>query len=151
MLRGSKLVFGCITCLLSIGLAACMFQKPVREDLVGLWVERQKASNAGDTATYASFRLFADGRFEAHGIPREYFTFPGPRISNVSGSWWLEASSKDPFDFPRVMLRFDRSEDCYAFESQLLISTDGREYILFAWYGDMSDRITFVKRDNAVK
>lgn len=146
MLRGKKLFFGWIVCLLPIGLAACMLSpKPSHEDIVGLWVERRESPSTADLTPHASFNFSADGRFEATDLPREYFTFPGPRISSVSGSWQLDISSPDPFAFHRVNLVFDRSRDSYAFESNLFVSTDGHGYILFAWYGDESNRITFTK------
>jgi len=147
MLKSNKLFLGGLVCLLSVGLTACVLRKPIPEDIIGLWVERRPTSRVGSYTPCASFSFSAGGRFEVHNIPREYFTFPGPRIGSASGSWQLDTSSTDPFALRVINLTFDRSTDSYAFESRLLISTDGRERILFAWYGDESNRITFVKRN----
>jgi len=147
MVRGSKILYSWIICLLPLYLTACVPKKPTPESIVGLWVERRTTSSSGDSTVCASLKFFEDGRFEARGIPTEYFTFLGmsPTRIDATGSWELDTSSTDPFAWHQVNLTFDpMSGFPLGFHSGLYFY--GGE--LFAEL-DAGNRVTFVKRDKA--
>ena len=128
-------------------LTGCLPQKPTADNIVGQWVEeRQSSSNSGTTAGCAVFKFYANGQFEAHNIPQEYFSIslPPSRIDAV-GEWELEIN-KDPLGWDALNLKFDLPGRA-SFGSKLNVASDGSERTLFAWRGDESIRVSFVKRE----
>jgi hypothetical protein len=148
MTNGDASLLGAVACLLLAGLTACVPPKPTREEIVGLWVERGVPASTSPSDG-GSFEFFRDGRFEARNVPREYFISKGtsPTRISTSGSWELDTSSKDPLVFHRVNLKFDPLQGYpLGFGSYLLISADEHGSVLFAWMGDESNRVTFIKK-----
>ena len=92
-------------------LGACLPSKPVREDIIGLWVEHP---TSGENPTRCgSFEFYEDGHFEAKKIPREYFVpigYDAPEQIDAQGSWELDTSSNDPFAVHRIKLLFSPTE-----------------------------------------
>ncbi len=151
MPRMAMFISGQIFFLLSVILTGCLPPRLKPEGIVGLWIEIKTPIGpiipSGDCG---SFEFFANGKFAAQNIVREYFMLPGVsptlRIS-TSGTWELEPPPQDPFAFQRVNLKFEPSEGYPArFESSIRISENEHGYLLEQWIGE-SRAITFARKD----
>ncbi len=147
MLKGRKLAFCLVVCLLSSVLAACLPQKPVPDDVIGLWVERYEDDDVRTPVALcaAYFRFFPDGRFEAHNIPARFFYGKGPRV-DTSGTWRLDTTSNDPFALHKIHLRFAPIPGEYGVTTSVVFPIGSRDVF---WTFVERPSATFGKEDEA--
>jgi hypothetical protein len=146
MAKSLQVLFKCASCLFAVALTACLWQKPTRLDIIGLWVEEYEGVARTVPENKASLDFFANNRFEAHNIPQQYFIDAGlnPERIDVSGSWQLDTSSNDPFQPYEVMLKIDPFRGYpYGLERHLSLWRDASG--LFASEGGDNIYINFVK------
>lgn len=142
--RGLQLILAIVV------LSACsLIDENIEEqDLVGVWIEdRENCEN--ELPACARLEFMENGRFSATNIPYDYFGY-FPISSNVrfdaSGEWKIEISS-DPLGHDKIELLVDSvSYRSYlSYYDTLYIEGRKWNFNLYAWHGDPSNRINFVK------
>lgn len=134
--------------LLLLTLTGCSLSDPEQSDIVGQWVERTTGPS-GKSAGCATIEFLADGRFEARGLPEEYFILANaPATSRVDafGEWSLVKLSGSL----RVELEFDPNPNSrfqQGYTSELHISAHDGQLYLYAWAEDEADQLIFDKGD----
>lgn len=146
-----RCLYGCLICIVVLGLAGCIPTSPTRADIIGLWVERRESSRVKDEGPCAYFEFSETGMFKAHQIPREYFildrSLPLTRLTRIdaTGSWVMDPIPADPFALTKLQLTFDSAPGYpEGFTSQLSI-TYPPERVLLAGVAD-NPWLTFYKR-----
>ena len=142
------IIFG----LFCLGITSCALHRPTEKDFVGLWVEDSDICQGSNIC--GSFEFFPDGSFYAQNIPDIYFgyvpTFTNTSRINGLGTWQLEVPD-DLLRDSEINLYFDHNQDIgnppY---NSVLYSSNWKEYNLFTWLGDESDRIVFKKDNRAI-
>ena len=136
--------------LLCVLLTACYFivDEIEGQDLVGVWVEdREDCENELSGCAWLEFT--ENGHFKATNIPSDYFGY-FPFSSNAkfdaSGVWEIELSS-DPLGNHKINLRFDPVPlmNYPVYNDTLYVVGKKGGFNLFAWHGDPSNRIDFIK------
>ncbi|HJW91214.1 MAG TPA: hypothetical protein VJ436_11295 [Anaerolineales bacterium] len=143
--------FGGLWLLLCVLLAACSLLKVdnIEEpDLVGVWKEDSESCENG-LPDCAWFEFKDGGHFEAKNIPGKYFGFflaPPHPYFDASGGWEIELSA-DPLGKHKILLRFDQVSvrDYPVYNDVLYVSGKKGRFNLFAWHGDTSNRVTYLK------
>jgi hypothetical protein len=135
-------------------LSSCFPAILMEDDIVGLWVEAKYSPTIGNGENCASIEFLENGQFEAHSLPKDYFTPaklpPNARVRvDASGEWLLRSPSSDPYKNREIELIITKPDALY--NSLMLLTTIG-EPMLYAGFGDLSDSVIFTqKRDEWCK
>ena len=149
-----KLPWLLLCVLLTVACSLIRVDEIEKQDLVGVW--KEESENCEKTSQDCSwFEFTADGIFRARNIPGEFFGYvkpyqlPSNNLFDASGTWKIELSS-DPLGNHKVRLRFDRDPETGVpvYNDVLYVSGKKENMRLFAWHGDTSHRITFVKSED---
>lgn len=142
-----------LCCLLLFVLAACTkLTKVTNNDVIGDWIE----VNATCHNDCAHLELFGDGHFEGKHIPTKYFgaldSLNLPSRINSDGTWILNEPT-DPLNYYELELTFPcpplfKGKGCY--HTTTYIDRNEQDKI-FTWYDDVTNKLTFQKKNNEVQ
>ncbi len=150
MTTNKKIVQIIMTGMLFAASTSCLIKTFSREDILGLWMESIYSSSFEKGGECASIEFFNNGRFEAHNLPKGYFSpihlpiDPGNRI-NAMGKWILRPPNSDPFKNRVIELTITNPN---SLSNTIIFLTTIGEPILY-WGGELpTESVVFTQNED---